>query len=221
MWPRVVVILQMTAGAYVLSSACSTEGHPSSYDAEHSASDADTVVAGDLGTNAESCYSPCEQIAATGPQVEASAEGDAIVAIRTFTKSTSSIGNNNGCTVSWSGWTLSSSGKPTTACIAPNIDASTGADGCAQRYECEVPYGRATDGGLGCGSVWVNLSVPKCEVTVYSISGKQQTFEVEQTGFVMGYDCRTGAGQCVHTGSVEVSPNHVTLSFGGVDGGSG
>ena len=159
----------------------------------------------------------------TGPQVQSSTDADAIVAIRTVTtQPTAGAGNDNGCTVNWSGWVRTTTGEATSACLPPDIDASGSSQGCGQLYECGVQYGRPFDGGFGCGSAWINLgaSAKTCEVTVYSISGRQETFEVVQTGVAVGYDCRTGTGQCVHTGNVVVSPTHVTLSFAGVDGGS-
>jgi len=235
MWSRVAVLFLMTAGVCTLSSACSPNAHSYSYDASESRDvsdvnssrndlDGDSVRSGDVGPDAESCQLPCEQPAVTGPQVQSAADRDAIVAIRTVTtQSTSGTGDDNGCTVSWSGWTLPTTGRATSACLAPDIDASGSSEGCGQLYECGVPYGRAFDGGFGCGNAWINLaaSAKTCEVTVYSISGRQETFEVVQTGVAVGYDCRTGTGQCVHTGNIVVSPNHVTLSFAGVDGGSG
>jgi hypothetical protein len=202
----------------------SQSGDISGVDSRRYNIDGDDLGSGDLGADAESCQLPCEQPSVTGPQVQSPVNGEAILAIRTVaTRSTSSIGNDNGCTVSWSGWTLATTGRATSACTAPDIDASGMSEFCAQSYECSVPYGRSFDGGFGCGIAWINLSpsTKTCEITVYSISGRQETFEVKQTGVVaVGYDCRTGTGQCIHTASAEVVPHNVTLSFAGVDGGS-
>jgi hypothetical protein len=228
------VILRVAIPSFMILPACSANpdskvGRSSSYDAGQSSGVSpdlgsdnpyrDGAPLGDIGNEKGICPMICEQAAATGPEIESAPYGEGIAAIQTLAIHPSAGWSvDNGCTVSWSGWLLSGSATATSDCKPSSIDASPSPASCAQFYQC--PSGRALDGGLGCMNAWINLLAKDCQVTVFTVSGRQETFKVVQTGLAAEYDCHTASGECVHVGSIEVSPNIVVLSSSGGDGGT-
>jgi len=156
------------------------------------------------GGNDNDCnYPACEQMLATGPQINISPKGAAIAAIETL----------GGCSVSWSGL---AAGLARAEPVCPSLPADAGlsADVCANRYLCQSRYGFPYDAGFTCTEAWIDMGGDRCGVTVISETNERQTFDVAVTSRALASHCSTSMGQCVEMWSVSTEPPQITVSFG-------
>ena len=102
-----------------------------------------------------------------------------------------------------------------TVCPAQPIDASGSSAACARHYPCEPSY---LDTGGVCSQATIQMSVPECRVTVVSITGERQSYDVALSQSAP-YRCHTADGTCVTAAPSYTSPATIMVAFAPADAG--
>jgi hypothetical protein len=117
----------------------------------------------------------------------------------------------SGCAVSWSVslWSDSILKVGTTSCVP---GAQTVVPANCVRYPCSP-----ADGGVGCTEALVQITTPRCSISVIATTGEIEAFDITLSPGTYRSFCRTASGDCVENSPQIVTPPQVTLTLGSFD----